>query len=139
MLKRLSIVPFEVAIALYAIFGGIAGLAMFGPIDPLTALLPMWEADALNILSLLTGLLMTIGISLGQSKIEQAGLLFLDGVLLSRFILYGHYFHYNTSFFVTGFFTAALLFASLVRSRIIASNHVIVKVEGNKLIDNTGD
>lgn len=139
MLKRISIVPFEVAIAFYALFSGVASIAQLGVTDPLVALLPGWEALALNIATLISGILMIAGVGAGISKIEQAGLFFLDGILISRFLLYGHYLHYGTNFFVTGLFTAAILLASVARSISISKNHVILRVENEKLIDELGD
>lgn len=139
MLKRISIVPFEVAIAFYALFSGVASIAHFGVIDPLAALLPHWEALFLNIATLISGVFMVAGVSSGISRIEQAGLFFLDGILISRFLLYGHYLHYGPNFFVTGLFTLALLAASVARSITISKKHIIVKVDNEKLIDELGD
>lgn len=76
-LRRLNVLPFEVLIAQLVVVSG--GLALFhvGGIgqDVLSTLLPGWLTTTLNALYLLTGLAMFVGIGMGRSDIEVAGLI----------------------------------------------------------------
>lgn len=139
MFKRMSVVPFETAIAIYAIVAGIAGFYHFGIVDPLAALIPTWEGEALNAATIASGAFMTAGIAGGSAKTEQAGLLFLDAILLCRFFLYGHFFHYGSNFIVMGSFIIAILIASIVRSLSVRKRHILLKVDGGKLFNELGD
>lgn len=127
MLKRMSIVPFEMAIAALLIISGMTGFLHFGITDPLSLLIPMWEQIILNGLSVLSGVFLAAGVSADSGRFEMAGLLFLNGVILSRFLLYGHYFGYGNNFLQTGLFDLAVIVASLARGRTIRKKHVLVK------------
>ena len=132
-LGRLAVAPFEAAIAALLIISGIAALAGYGLTDPVSALLPGWEAVTLSAVSAGTGGLMTGGIASGQRGAETAGLLLLTGVIGSRFLLYGAYLGFGSRFAVTGVFDAAIIWAAVTRLRTIRRGLVIVRVSGERL------
>ena len=129
MLKRLAIVPFEGVIAALLILSGVFGLMHFGLIDPVTALLPQWESVLLNWLAILSGVFMFSGIATGVGRVEQAGLWVLNGVILSRFLLYGKYLGYGETFAQTGVFDATVVVASIVRMHSIKKRYVLMRVK----------
>lgn len=129
MLKRMAIVPFEMAIAALLILSGISGLVHVGISDPVLSLLPIWEGDILNIASILSGLLMFFGVASGKGRVELPGLILLNGVILSRFLLFGHLLGYGANFFQTGIFDFVVVIASMTRARSIRKDHVIVRLK----------
>jgi hypothetical protein len=129
MLKRFSIAPFEAAIALLLIISGITSIMKYGVIDPVTSLLPGWEALTFNILSIVSGLCLIVGISTGRGKIEQAGLLFLTGIIIGRFLLFGDLLGYGAKFIQTGIFDLSVILASFVRWLSIRRGHIIVRLK----------
>lgn len=126
MLKRISIIPFEAAIAILLILSGFAGLARFGILDPVYSLLPMWEASLFNFLSIFSGGLILAGVAKGSGKIEQFGLFLLLGIIAGRFLIFGHYFGYGKNFFQTGLFELSIIGASLTRLNSVRKRHVVV-------------
>lgn len=129
MLRRLTIVPFEVVIAALLIAAGITGMLHFGVVDPIDMLLPNWEAFILNLISVLAGIFIISGISVNNRYIEQAGLLFLIGAITSRFILYGHFFGYGANFIQTGIFYSFVAVACTVRSNSLRNKQVMVRIK----------
>jgi hypothetical protein len=114
-MRLISITPFEAAIAVLLIFYGVTALAHYGLVDPVTALLPGWEATGLSVMSVITGGLLLAGAALPYRGAEAAGLLFLIAVIGSRFLLYGFYLGFGSNFITTGVFDATLIWAALVR------------------------
>lgn len=115
MYRQVSLTPFESAVAALLIISGIAALAHYQPGDPVSALLPPWEAASLSVISVLTGVLLVAGCAAPHDGIERAGLLFLLAVILSRFLLYGAYLGYGTGFAVSGVFDATVAWAAVAR------------------------
>jgi hypothetical protein len=128
--RRLSVTPFETAIAALLIITGIAGGLHYGVIDPVAALLPAWEATLLSAMSGVTGALLLAGSGIPHRGAEAAGLLFLCCVIVSRFILYGYYLGFGASFAVTGIFDAALVWAAVARLATVGRHEVLVVVRG---------
>lgn len=126
--RRLSVMPFETAIAWLLIITGIAGGMHYGVTDPVAALLPAWEATLLSAMSGVTGALMLAGAGIPHRGAEAAGLLFLCGVIVSRFVLYGFYLGFGPSFAVTGIFDTALVWAAVARLAMIGRREVLVRV-----------
>lgn len=114
-LRLLTITPFETAIAVLLIFYGVTALAHYGLVDPVAALLPGWEATLLSVMSAGTGALLLAGAGIPHRGAETAGLLFLIGVIASRFLLYGFYLGFASNFIVTGAFDVTLIWAALAR------------------------
>lgn len=135
-LKRVAIVPFEMSIALLAIISGFTGLLHIGIIDPVDQLLPVWEAILFNLSFLLCGVFLALGIVRAKGGIESLGLWLLNGIVLSRFILYGYLLGFGKNFLVTGLFDAAILAASVIRLYAIRKNQVLVKVKDVRSLDN---
>lgn len=133
--RRIAIVPFEFAIAILVLGSGLISVFHLGTTDPINTLLPTWEANLISVSFLLSGILMIFGISLASAAIESLGLWFLNAIILSRFVLYGHYFHYNEDFWLMGIFDLAIILAGVIRLRSIKSEHVLIKVKK----DDTGD
>ncbi len=129
IIGRLVIIPFETAIAILLMLSGTAALMHYGVIDPVAVLLPHWEAIFLNVLSILSGFLMIMGMALDEGRVEESGLLFLCGSLISRFLLYGHYLHYKSGFFVTGLFYLTIIIAGAVRIVTIRRKSTIVRIK----------
>lgn len=129
-LQLLTITPFESAVAALLMITGIAGLGHYRTIDPVTALLPAWEAAFLSAMTVLTGVLLLAGSGIPHRAAETAGLLFLTGVIISRFLLYGAYLGYGQDFAVTGVFYATLVWAALARLLTIRRGQVVVRVGG---------
>jgi len=132
-LPRLAVAPFEAAIAALLVISGLAALAGYGLIDPVTALLPGWEATVLSVMSVTAGALMVTGIGAGSRGAETAGLLFLAAVILCRFLLFGAYLGFGANFAVTGVFDGAVIWAAWVRLRTVRRGQVIVRVSGERL------
>jgi len=130
VLARLAVAPFEAAIAALLVISGLAALAGTGIIDPVTALLPGWEAAGLSVTTTVTGALMIAGAASGQKGPETAGLLFLIAVILCRFLLYGAYLGYGADFAVTGVFDSSIIWAAAARLTVIRRGQVIVRVSG---------
>lgn len=133
--RRITIVPFETAVAVLLIASGTAGLTHTGIIDPVTALLPGWEAVALYAMTIFTGTLMVTGIATAARGIEMAGLLFLTAVITDRFILYGYYLGFGADFAVTGVFDAAVAWAALTRHRTVRKRQIIVRIQNGQASD----
>lgn len=114
-LHRAAVVPFEVAVGLLLLFSGLTAMFHVGLIDPVTALLPDWEAILLNVMTTLCGALIIAGVILAVGAAEAAGLLFLLGVVAARFLLYGHYLSYGANFVLTGVLDATIIGAAVVR------------------------
>jgi hypothetical protein len=127
-LRRLSVTPFETAIAWLLIVSGVASALNFGVIDPVSALLPGWEAAALSVMSAVTGGLMLAGAGIPHRGAETAGLVLLCGVVLARFLLYGFYLGFGSNFAVTGVFDVAIVWAAAARLVTIARREVLVRV-----------
>lgn len=126
--RRLSVTPFETAIAALLVISGVASALHYGVIDPVTALLPGWEAVLLSVMSAVTGLLMIAGSAVPHRGSETAGLLFLAAVIASRFLLYGYYLGFGVNFAVTGVFDSALVWAAAARLGTIRRHEVLVRV-----------
>lgn len=126
--RRLSVTPFETAIAALLIITGIAGGLHYGVIDPVAALLPAWEATLLSAMSGVTGALMLAGSGFPHRGAETAGLVLLTCVILSRFLLYGYYLGFGANFAVTGIFDTALVWAAVARLVTICRHEVLVRV-----------
>lgn len=126
-LARLAVVPFEAAIAALLAVYGIAALAGYGIIDPVADLLPAWEATALSVMSVATGVLMTAGTAVPHRGAETAGLLFLVAVIACRFLLFGYYLGYGSQFVTTGVFDAGLVWAAAARLSSIRRGLVLVR------------
>lgn len=129
-LQLLSITPFESAVAALLIISGASALGNYRAVDPVTALLPGWEAVLLSVMSIVTGGLLLAGTALPHRGAESAGLLFLLGVIISRFLLYGSYLGYGQGFAVTGVFYATLVWAAAARLLTISRGQVVVRVGG---------
>lgn len=129
MFRRMAIVPFEIAIAVLVILSGFTGLVHYGIIDPVSALLPDWESASLNWISLLSGFFMALGVASGKGKLELPGLMLLNGAIISRFLLYGHYLGYGSNFVQIGIFDLIIVVASLVRASSIGKKHTIVRLK----------
>lgn len=139
MFRRMTIAPFEMAIAIFLVISGVSGLFHYGVIDPLAILIPMWEEIALNCLAIISGLCMLFGVAIDSGRFEAAGLFFLNGALISRFILYGHYLGYGNNFIQTGIFDLVVVIASLIRGRTIRKKHVIVKFDNISSVESLSD
>lgn len=125
--RRIAIVPFEMAIAILALGSGITGLLHIGFIDPVSQLLPNWEADSLNTSLILCGIAMAMGVITGSGAIESVGLWLLNATIIARFILYGHFLHYGAEFVLTGVFDLAIILASTVRLWSIRTRHTLLR------------
>lgn len=130
MLRRLAITPFEAAISVLLIVSGIAQLAGLGFIDPLTALLPYWEALSFGYVTVGTGVLMLAGTAIALRGVEIAGLLMLIAVIFCRFLVYGAYLGYGVGFLVTGIFDLAIIGAALTRLAIVIRRQSLVRISG---------
>lgn len=128
--RRLMVVPFETAIAILLIISGAVGLAHYGIIDPIAALLPAWEAAALNIMAIFAGGLMTTGMGGSLKRPELSGLLLLLGVVICRFILFGYYLGFGENFVTTGVTDAAFIWAAVARLITILNGSSIVIIKG---------
>lgn len=126
--RRLSVTPFETAIALLLIISGVASGLHLGLIDPVFALLPGWEAVLLSAMSGVTGALLLAGSGIPHRGAETAGLVLLTCVILSRFLLYGYYLGFGASFAVTGIFDTALIWAAVARLATICRHEVLVRI-----------
>lgn len=126
--RRLAVTPFETAVAALLVISGIAALLHYGLVDPVTALLPWWEATVLSVMSIATGGLMIAGAAVPHRGAEAAGLLFLAGVILSRFLLYGFYLGFGADFAVSGIFDGALVWAAFARLATIWRREILVRV-----------
>jgi hypothetical protein len=129
ILRRMSIIPFETAIAALMIIAGFSSLLHIGILDPVYAMLPSWESLALSVMSILSGIMMMVGIAADRGHIEQAGLLFLNRVILARFMLYGHFFGYGENFIQIGVFYLVILISSAARSFALRKRHVVVMLK----------
>lgn len=128
---RVTITPFETAIAVLLIASGAASLTSAGLIDPVHALLPAWEAAILDWATITTGLLMSAGVAAGWRGAEIAGLLLLAAVISDRFVLFGYYLGFGAPFAVTGIFDAAVIWAAAVRLNTIRRRQVIIRISGD--------
>lgn len=131
-MRRLAIYPFEAAVAVLLFVSGISGLLKYGVTDPVSALLPMWLAVTLNVMTTLTGGLMLAGTMAGERRAELAGLLFLIGVVTCRFILFGVYFGFGSDFVTTGIFYTAIICAALVRLSSIRRGLMVVRIRNER-------
>lgn len=129
MFRRLTIAPFEVAIAALLVISGFTSIMHFGIIDPVSALLPAWEGAILNLVSILSGLLMLLGLMTGRGNVERSGLYFLMAVIVSRFLLFGHFFHYGENFIQTGIFDLTIIWAAVARIITTLKKQVLVRFD----------
>ena len=132
-LNRISAIPFEIAIASLLILSGVTGLLHIGVIDPVSALLPSWEAVLLNWASVLSGGFIVTGIVFGRSNVERSGLFFLIGVVVSRFLLYGHLFSYGANFVETGLFYLTIIWAAVIRIMSTAKKQTLIRVHDDNI------
>jgi hypothetical protein len=128
-LARLAVVPFEAAIAALLAVYGVAALAGYGIIDPVAALLPAWEATALSVMSVATGVLITAGTAVPHRGAETAGLLFLVAVIACRFLLFGYYLGYGSQFVTTGVFDTGLVWAAGTRLSAIRRGLILIRAD----------
>lgn len=126
----LAVTPFESAVACLLVVNGASALGNYRAADPVTVLLPGWEAVLLSVMSILTGGLLLAGTALPHRGAESAGLLFLLAVIISRFLLYGAYLGYGAGFAVTGVFYLCLVWAALARLATIRRGQVVVRIGG---------
>jgi len=129
---RLTVTPFETAVALLLVSTAAASIAHVGVFDPVDSLLPKPEAFALNVWAIITGFLMVTGAALGARGPEIAGLLFLIGVVVNRFILYGYYLGFGVNFMVTGIFYSAVVGAALVRLHTLRTHRVLIMLRDGR-------
>lgn len=127
--RRIAIVPFEVTIAVLAVGSGITGLLHLGYVDPVSLLLPNWEADALNAAFVLSGISLIFGLTLASAAIESAGLWLLTATVIARALLYGQVLHYSGDFVLMGVFDLAVIFAAVVRLWSIRTKHILLKTK----------
>lgn len=133
VMGRVSVRPFEAAVAGLLVITGIAGLGRFGILDPVFTVIPHWESIAINVVTLLSGLLMTGGVIMGWVRAEVSGLFFLLAVIISRFIIIGIYEKFSSAFVTTGFFYVLVVAAAVIRLRAIQKGDAIVRVPGGTL------
>jgi hypothetical protein len=104
-------------------------LAGYGIIDPVAALLPAWEATALSVMSVATGVLITAGTAVPHRGAETAGLLFLVAVIACRFLLFGYYLGYGSQFVTTGVFDTGLVWAAGTRLSAIRRGLILIRAD----------
>lgn len=112
---RVATVPFETSIALLLVISGIAQLSNWVTQDPMRAVLPFWEIEVINCLTLISGVFMIVGLGIAWRKVELAGLMFLLAVFAIRLLLFAVYFGINKDFAVSLVFDAAVLWAAIAR------------------------
>jgi hypothetical protein len=132
-MARLSVRPFEAAVSGLLVITGIAGLGHIGILDPVFTLIPHWESVSINTLTLLSGLLMAIGVIAGWARAEVPGLFFLLAVIITRFIIIGVYEKFSSSFVTTGFFYILVVAAAVIRLRAIRKGDTIIRLPGGEL------
>ncbi|SRR6266487_1628106 len=124
---RLGVVPFEVALAVTFLAFGAAVLLGWGSADPVSALLPWWEADALAAMFLLAGAGTAAGVAGDKIAVEALGLTMMCGSLLARLLLYGIYLGPGPPFAVTGLFDVVFLVAAAARLRALRTRHIVIR------------
>lgn len=79
--------PGAVALAMVALYAGVAGLFHIGAsTDALAALMPMWLSFALNLIYAAAGIAMLVGMGRQRGNIEAAGWILLAASVLVRAI-----------------------------------------------------
>lgn len=125
---RIAVAPFEAAFFFILSAFGVTGLMDVGPSDPVDILLPHWEAYTFSSIALLAGLLGLLGIVTARGRWEILGLYLLNGIIVSRLILFGHYLGYGKDFINSGIFDVALIVAAWIRTRTIRKHKIIVRI-----------
>lgn len=128
---RVAVIPFETAVALLLIISGVTGLTGTGVIDPISALLPHWEATVIFAVSVCAGILAIGGILTAYRYAEMAGLLILAGYVADRFILYGYYLGFGGGFLTSAVFNAAVIWAVAVRLDTLRRGRTVIQVSGH--------
>lgn len=127
--KRIAIVPFELTIAILALGSGITGLLHLSYADPVSLLLPNWEADVLNASLIICGICMMAGLLSASGAIESAGLWLLIATILARALLYGQVLHYKSDFILMSIFDLAVIFSAAIRIRSVRTKHVLLRTK----------
>lgn len=82
---RVIVVPFEIAIALTAVWAGAAGLLTLSPsAAAFNATLPQWLVTMFNLIYVIAGLAMLTGVGWNYKNAEASGLILLITSLLIR-------------------------------------------------------
>jgi hypothetical protein len=111
---RLSLVPFEGAIAFLVMVQGTMGLLGVGPtLD----IVPPWARTLLLILYMVGGLGILIGILFARGDVEAAGLIFLASALAARSYLIALDFGWSLNGVVTVTFGVVFVAACVTRFR----------------------
>jgi hypothetical protein len=118
--ERQALAPFETMLGFFFVYAAIASIAHFGVIvSPLTKLLGPTVATIFNLVYLLAGLAMYLGIGFRRGNIEAAGLILLMASLAIRTIATGWLLG-TSPMVINGYvLNAAFFFSCAIRLRTI--------------------
>lgn len=125
--RRLCVLPFEVAMAVLVFFSGMASLLHLSTtVDALTQSFPGWLVVALNVMYCLSGLTMFAGIGTARRDLEGSGVVLLGSAVVVRFIAV-----VASSGFIAPVFVQLMFYAGVVTACGIRLKHL---VQGSQLI-----
>jgi hypothetical protein len=131
MVSRISVQPFEIAVALLLIISGLAQFFGWGQSDVTLIILPRWEQHLISSLAIFSGMSVVAGVSLNLRRFELSGMLFLISMFIIRLMLYAVYLGVNWSFAITGVFYISVLWAAVVRVIRILKGGTIIWIRGD--------
>jgi hypothetical protein len=130
ILARLSVVPFESAIAVLVMYSGAVGLLRFGAnSDPLTLQLPALLLTWTLGLYLVAGFALFLGVGLPHRGLEAFGLVVVGASLLIRTAALVTLVGLTAPVFNAIVTNAVFLLACLVRNRGLQRGDVILRIE----------
>lgn len=130
-LRKLAVLPFEAAIALVSVWAGVVSLLGFtiGG-QTLSAALPPWMVAVFNLLYVLSGLAILLGVGWGYRNLEASGLILLLMSLLVRCTALVVVVGLTGVVLVTQFSTVIFMAAALLRLVAVLKRAVIAQING---------
>jgi hypothetical protein len=128
--RQLAMLPFETAIALASVWGGVASSLGLTAGQGFSATLPPLMVSAFNLLYILSGLAIVLGIGWGYRNLEACGLVLLTMSLLVRGIAVVVTAGATTPVLTAQFSTVVFIGATVLRFRALVQRAVIAQING---------
>jgi hypothetical protein len=127
--ERLGTLPFEAAIGFLVIVSGVVGLFDFGITDPLAKVLPTWQNVTFNVIYLVSGVGIVLGLTRGRGRVEAAGLALLVASAIVRAVVYLAALGLDQRLVVSIVFDVVILWAARTRYRSLRRGDVLVRTQ----------
>lgn len=127
-----KLVPFETMFGFYCAYSGLAGLLNFGIVSNAFNSATGYKTSTIfNIVYLLAGIGMYIGVGLKRINIEAFGLITVITSIIIRTITASWVFGINPVIINSYIFNTAIIFACIIRLITIYKNNIFIKRDPN--------